>query len=71
MLAVLFRTKDVDAASADAEAAEHRLKKSLGVLELTALGIGAVIGAGIFSAPGTAAAGGDGRLPAGPNPDRQ
>jgi len=66
VLAVLFRTKDVDAASADAEAAEHRLKKSLGVLELTALGIGAVIGAGIFSAPGTAAAGGDGRLPAGP-----
>ena len=66
MLAVLFRTKDVDVASADAEASEHRLKRSLGVLDLTALGIGAVIGAGIFSAPGAAAAGGDGRLPAGP-----
>jgi len=66
VLAVLFRTKDVDVASADAEASEHRLKRSLGVLDLTALGIGAVIGAGIFSAPGAAAAGGDGRLPAGP-----
>jgi APA family basic amino acid/polyamine antiporter len=66
LLTALFRTKGVDAASADAEASEHRLKRSLGVIDLTALGIGAVIGAGIFSAPGAAAAGSDGRLPAGP-----
>jgi basic amino acid/polyamine antiporter, APA family len=62
----LLRTKGVDVATQDAEASEHRLKKSLSVIDLTALGIGAVIGAGIFSAPGAAAAGGDGRLPAGP-----
>ena len=66
MLTALFRTKGVDAATADAEASEHKLKRSLGVIELTALGIGAVIGAGIFSAPGSAAAGAEGRLPAGP-----
>ena len=66
MLSALFRTKGVDAASADAEASENKLKRSLGVIDLTALGIGAVIGAGIFSAPGSAAAGADGRLPAGP-----
>ncbi len=66
MLTALFRTKGVDAASADAEASEHKLKRSLGVIDLTALGIGAVIGAGIFSAPGSAAAGAEGRLPAGP-----
>jgi len=66
VLTALFRTKGVDAASADAEASEHKLRKSLGVIDLTALGIGAVIGAGIFSSPGSAAAGADGRLPAGP-----
>jgi APA family basic amino acid/polyamine antiporter len=66
LLTALFRTKNVDTASADAEASEHKLKRSLGVIDLTALGIGAVIGAGIFSAPGAAAAGADGRLPAGP-----
>jgi basic amino acid/polyamine antiporter, APA family len=66
VLTALFRTKGVDVATQDAEASEHRLRKSLGVIDLTALGIGAVIGAGIFSAPGAAAAGGDGRLPAGP-----
>jgi basic amino acid/polyamine antiporter, APA family len=66
VLTALFRRKGVDAASADAEASENKLKRSLGVIDLTALGIGAVIGAGIFSAPGSAAAGAEGRLPAGP-----
>jgi len=66
VLAALFRTKGVEAAKADAEAGEHRLRRSLGVIDLTALGIGAVIGAGIFSSPGSAAAGAEGRLPAGP-----
>ena len=46
----LLRRKDVDACQKDAERSEHRLKRSLGVFNLTALGIGAVIGAGIFSA---------------------
>ncbi len=66
MLGSLFRRKDVDACQADADRSEHRLKRSLGVYSLTALGIGAVIGAGIFSSPGTAAAGGGSHIAAGP-----
>jgi APA family basic amino acid/polyamine antiporter len=42
------------------------LKRSLGVWHLTALGVGAIIGAGIFSGAGTAIAGGPGHLGAGP-----
>ena len=30
------------------EAGEHSLKRTLGVVQLTALGVGAIIGAGIF-----------------------
>ncbi|HEV2989447.1 MAG TPA: amino acid permease [Candidatus Angelobacter sp.] len=41
----------------DSEQPEHRLKKSLGPWSLTALGIGAIIGSGIFALTGTAAAG--------------
>src|SRR3954468_4884969 len=36
-------------------AGEHRLKRVLGPVNLTALGVGAVIGAGIFAATGEAA----------------
>src|SRR5438132_11234743 len=36
-------------------AGEHRLRRALGPVTLTALGIGAVIGAGIFVATGEAA----------------
>jgi basic amino acid/polyamine antiporter, APA family len=39
-----------------AETGEHSLKRSLGPLHLTMLGIGAIIGAGIFVITGTAAA---------------
>ena len=42
---------------ADAEAPERKLKGSLTALDLTALGVGATIGAGIFALTGTAAAG--------------
>jgi basic amino acid/polyamine antiporter, APA family len=38
------------------EAASHTLKPSLGAISITALGIGAIIGAGIFVLTGTAAA---------------
>ena len=62
----LFRRKAVEACQADADESEHRLKRSLGVFSLTALGIGAVVGAGIFSSPGTAAAGGGSHVAAGP-----
>src|SRR6266566_3998440 len=39
----------------DEMAGEHRLKRVLGPVTLTALGVGAVIGAGIFVATGSAA----------------
>jgi APA family basic amino acid/polyamine antiporter len=53
----LFRTKSIDKLLADADDPDRRLKKTLGVLSLTALGIGAIIGTGIFVFTGTAAAG--------------
>ena len=53
----LFKTKNPDKLISDAEAPERKLKRSLTALDLTALGIGAIIGAGIFALTGTAAAG--------------
>ena len=53
----LFRTKSIDALIAAAEEPDKRLRRSLGPWSLTALGIGAVIGSGIFTLTGTAAAG--------------
>ncbi len=53
----LWRTKSIDKLIADSEEPEKRLQKTLGVWSLTALGIGAVIGTGIFVLTGTAAAG--------------
>lgn len=53
----LFRVKSIDKLIADADSPEHRLKKTLGPWSLTALGIGAIIGSGIFVLTGTAAAG--------------
>jgi APA family basic amino acid/polyamine antiporter len=52
-----FRTKSIDQLISDADHPEKRLKKSLGWLSLTSLGIGAVIGSGIFTIIGTAIAG--------------
>ena len=57
MGAQLFRTKDIDRLISDSENPEKQLKKSLGWLSLTSLGIGAVIGSGIFTIIGTAIAG--------------
>ena len=53
----LLATKSIDKLISDSERPEHRLKKSLGPWSLTALGIGAIIGSGIFVLTGTAAAG--------------
>ena len=53
----LFRTKSIDALIADSEDPDKCLRKTLGPWSLTALGIGAVIGSGIFTLTGTAAAG--------------
>ena len=52
-----FAKKSIDKLISDAENPEKRLKKSLGAWSLTALGIGAIIGSGIFVLTGTAAAG--------------
>jgi APA family basic amino acid/polyamine antiporter len=62
----LFRRKEVGAAYADAEAPTGHLKRTLGPVDLTALGIGAIIGTGIFSTTGTAAAGDTSHVGAGP-----
>jgi APA family basic amino acid/polyamine antiporter len=53
----LFAKKSIDKLISDSERPEHRLKKTLGPWSLTALGIGAIIGSGIFALTGTAAAG--------------
>ncbi len=57
MSSSLFRTKSIDGLIADSEDPAKRLRKELGPWSLTFLGIGAVIGAGIFTVTGTAAAG--------------
>src|SRR3954454_8401819 len=51
----LFRRKSVTALQAEA-AADHSLKRALGVWNLTALGVGAIIGGGIFVLTGKVAA---------------
>jgi APA family basic amino acid/polyamine antiporter len=53
----LLRTKSIDELIACSDEPDKRLRKSLGPWSLTALGIGAVIGSGIFTLTGTAAAG--------------
>ena len=53
----LFRKKSIEALLAAADDPARRLRKTLGPWSLTALGIGAVIGSGIFILTGTAAAG--------------
>src|SRR2546429_173964 len=62
----LFRTKPLDTLLGETEHPEQRLKRTLGPVHLTLLGVGAIIGAGIFSTIGTAAAGGAGHTGAGP-----
>src|SRR3954470_21680714 len=57
MSSQLLARKSIDKLIADSEHPEHRLKKTLGPWSLTALGIGAIIGSGIFVLTGTAAAG--------------
>ena len=60
----LFARKTVDQCIADGERGGG-LRRSLGPLQLTALGVGAIIGAGIFAAIGTAISGDAGHLGAG------
>ena len=53
----IFCCKSIDKLIAESEDPARKLKKTLGPLSLTALGIGAIIGSGIFVLTGTAAAG--------------
>ncbi len=62
----LFRKKSLDLILADAEEPEHQMKRALGPIQLIALGIGAIVGAGIFAVIGSAAAGGGHHDGAGP-----
>jgi len=62
----LFRTKSVDSVLAEEHKGPHHLKRVLGPVELTLLGIGAIVGAGIFALVGTASAGDAARPGAGP-----
>ena len=63
----VLRTKSLDAILSDAEAPEITMNRTLGATDIIMLGVGAIIGAGIFSTVGTAAAGEEGvRLGAGP-----
>ncbi|TAK67744.1 MAG: amino acid permease [Bacteroidetes bacterium] len=57
MFKQLFRTKSLDAIIRDTDEPQHQLKRSLGVVDLILLGIGAIIGTGIFATIGAAAAG--------------
>lgn len=57
MISRLFRTKSIEQILADADHPDHRLKKTLTAWDLTALGIGAIIGTGIFVLIGTAIVG--------------
>jgi APA family basic amino acid/polyamine antiporter len=54
----LFRKKSIDRLIADSQASEKKggLKRALGAIDLTALGIGDIIGTGIFVVTGVAAA---------------
>ena len=67
MLQGLFRTKNLDDILAALGDESRSLKRSLGALNVTLIGIGAIIGAGIFATVGTAAAGDAVRPGAGPS----
>ncbi len=62
----LFRRKPLDVLIAEGSDEGHGLKKALTWIDLLALGIGAIIGAGIFAVLGSATAGANGMPPAGP-----
>jgi APA family basic amino acid/polyamine antiporter len=63
----LFRTKSLDDILAHLGDEARSLKRTLGAFNVTLLGIGAIIGAGIFATVGTAAAGDAARPGAGPS----
>ncbi len=64
--AKLLRRKSLDQLVGETNRPQLQLKRVLGPVHLTLLGIGAIVGAGIFSTVGTAAAGGGEHIGAGP-----
>ncbi len=67
MASGLFQTKKLDDILASAGQGPHGLRRTLGPVQVTLLGIGGIIGAGIFATVGTAAAGDAARPGAGPS----
>ena len=57
MLRGIFRTKNLDDILAAVGGPQFSLKRTLGAFNVTLIGIGAIIGAGIFATVGSAAAG--------------
>src|SRR6266536_293734 len=57
MASHLFKTKSPDHLMAEAAAPERQMKRTLTAFDLTCIGIGAIIGTGIFALIGTAIAG--------------
>ena len=57
MASQMFKTKSPDLLLREAENPDRKMRRTLSAFDLTALGIGAIVGAGIFSLTGTAAAG--------------
>src|SRR5579872_5505023 len=66
MLRKLFRRKTLDQLVGETNQPQLQLRRVLGPVHLTLLGIGAIVGAGIFSTVGSAAAGGGEHVGAGP-----
>jgi APA family basic amino acid/polyamine antiporter len=62
----LLRRKPIDQLTRESESGSQRLSRTLGKWDLTAFGVGAIIGAGIFAATGSAIAGGSEHIGAGP-----
>jgi len=67
LLRGLFRTKNLDEILAAAGGPQFSLKRTLNAFNVTLIGIGAIIGAGIFATVGTAASGTAERAGAGPS----
>ncbi|HQJ49173.1 MAG TPA: amino acid permease [Verrucomicrobiota bacterium] len=65
-IARFFRRKSLDQLVGETVVPQHQLKRVLGPIQLTAMGVGAAVGAGIFSSIGTAVAGGAEHVGAGP-----
>jgi len=62
----LFRRKSLDRLADDTTGPKQQLKRALGPVHLTLLGVGAIVGSGIFSTIASAAAGGADHVGAGP-----